>query len=136
MKNLQNFTKLPQQWLGRNRIEVINLYGLRRIKKISLQSNRFTSMTGFEQCVTLEELYVSHNGIAKMEGLSTLVNLRVLDVSSNKLTNFTCKLEDLWLNNNQIESLENIANAVSIQEKSTPLSTLKTIHVYVYNLKA
>jgi len=36
--------------------------------------------------VALEELYLSHNGIAKMEGLSTLINLRVLDVSSNKLT--------------------------------------------------
>lgn len=39
-----------------------------------------------QECVALEELYLSHNGIAKMEGLSTLVNLRVLDVASNKLT--------------------------------------------------
>lgn len=39
-----------------------------------------------QECVALEELYLSHNGIAKMEGLSTLVNLRVLDVSANKLT--------------------------------------------------
>ena len=38
-----------------------------------------------QECVALEELYLSHNGIAKMEGLSTLANLRVLDVSSNKL---------------------------------------------------
>lgn len=40
----------------------------------------------FKECVALEELYLSHNGISKMEGLSTLVNLRVLDVSSNKIT--------------------------------------------------
>lgn len=39
-----------------------------------------------QECVALEELYLSHNGIDKMEGLSTLVNLRVLDVASNKLT--------------------------------------------------
>lgn len=39
-----------------------------------------------QECDALEELYLSHNGIAKMEGLSTLVNLRVLDVSSNKIT--------------------------------------------------
>lgn len=36
--------------------------------------------------MALEELYLSHNGIQKMEGLATLVNLRVLDISSNKLT--------------------------------------------------
>lgn len=34
----------------------------------------------------MEELYLSHNGIQKMEGLSTLVNLRVLDISSNQIT--------------------------------------------------
>lgn len=39
-----------------------------------------------QECVALEELYLSHNGIVKMEGLSTLVNLKVLDVASNKLT--------------------------------------------------
>lgn len=39
-----------------------------------------------QECVALEELYLSHNGISKMEGLSTLLNLRVLDVASNKLT--------------------------------------------------
>lgn len=102
-----------------------------------------------QECVALEELYLSHNGIAKMEGLSTLVNLRVLDVSSNKLTeindieNLTkcvnqfnqtmhysilllrqlcylsypgylaTRLEDLWLNDNQITSLDNIAEAVA-----------------------
>ncbi|KAF2285242.1 hypothetical protein GH714_039084 [Hevea brasiliensis] len=38
------------------------------------------------ECVALEELCLSHNSITKMEGLSTLVNLRVLDASSNKLT--------------------------------------------------
>lgn len=40
----------------------------------------------FQDCVSLEELYLSHNGIQKMEGLSTLVHLRVLDISSNKIT--------------------------------------------------
>ncbi|OMO58242.1 Leucine rich repeat 4 [Corchorus olitorius] len=62
-----------------------------------------------------------------MEGLSTLVNLRVLDVSSNKLTSVNdiqnlTRLEDLWLNDNQIESLENIAEAVAgSREKLTTI---------------
>ncbi|KAK2385406.1 protein phosphatase 1 regulatory inhibitor subunit PPP1R7 protein [Trifolium repens] len=118
MENLENLVNLQELWLGRNRIKTVNLCGLKCIKKISLQSNRLTSMIGFEGCVALEELYLSHNGITKMEGLSSLVNLRVLDVSSNKLTsvddipNLT-QLEDLWLNDNQIESLEGFAEAVA-----------------------
>ncbi|KAK7398982.1 hypothetical protein VNO78_10157 [Psophocarpus tetragonolobus] len=117
MENLHTLANLQELWLGRNRIKVINLCGLKCIKKISLQSNRLTSMMGFEGCIALEELYLSHNGIEKMEGLSTLVSLRVLDVSSNKLTlvedieNLT-RLEDLWLNDNQIASLQGIAEAV------------------------
>ncbi|GMH03331.1 hypothetical protein Nepgr_005170 [Nepenthes gracilis] len=118
MENLENLISLRELWLGRNRIRAVNLCGLKYIKKISLQSNRLTSMKGFEECVALEELYLSHNGISKLEGLSTLVNLRLLDVSSNKLTsvdnieNLT-RLEDLWLNDNQIASLEGLAEAVT-----------------------
>lgn len=89
-----------------------------------------------------------------MEGLSTLVNLRVLDVSSNKIksvediSNLTkyvssslldycvfastlislsdstsaCRLEDLWLNDNQIESLESLPEAVAgSREKLTTI---------------
>lgn len=88
---------------------------------------------------------MSHNGITKMEGLSTLVNLRVLDVASNKLTeineisNLTrcekrkpciihpcrfvtflnspgylgSRLEDLWLNDNQIRTLDKLDEAVA-----------------------
>ncbi|KAL0735477.1 hypothetical protein Bca4012_011687 [Brassica carinata] len=127
MENMENFTKLDELWLGRNRIKVVNLCGLRCIKKISLQSNRLTCMKGFEECVALEELYLSHNGISKMEGLRALVNLRVLDVSNNKLTSVDdiqslTKLEDLWLNDNQIESLEAITEAVTgSKEKLTTI---------------
>lgn len=105
----------------------------------------------------MEELYLSHNGISKIEGLSTLVNLRILDVSSNKLTSvsdiqnltwyyefpssilcnilifsraiiwsslwiYVGSLEDLWLNDNQIESLETIAEDVAgSREKLTTI---------------
>jgi protein phosphatase 1 regulatory subunit 7 len=32
-----------------------------------LQSNRLESMAGLEGCTALEELYLSHNGILKIE---------------------------------------------------------------------
>lgn len=48
MENLQTLTNLQELWLGRNRIKTINICGLKCIKKISLQSNRLTSMTGLE----------------------------------------------------------------------------------------
>ena len=40
----------------------------------------------WQECVNLTELYLSHNHISVMEGLSTLRNLRVLDLASNKIS--------------------------------------------------
>jgi len=48
MENLETLTNLQELWLGRNRIRAVNLCGLKLIKKISLQSNRLTSMDGFQ----------------------------------------------------------------------------------------
>ncbi|XP_021723574.1 protein phosphatase 1 regulatory subunit pprA-like [Chenopodium quinoa] len=129
MENLETLINLQELWLGRNRIKTVNLCGLKCIKKLSLQSNRLTSMKGFEECVALEELYLSHNGITKMEGLSTLANLRVLDIASNKLTSIEdieklTRLEDLWLNDNQIASLDGMAEAVAGSRE-----TLTTIYL-------
>ncbi|PKA63390.1 putative LRR receptor-like serine/threonine-protein kinase [Apostasia shenzhenica] len=127
MENLQTLINLEELWLGRNRIKVVNLCGLKCIRKISLQSNRLTSTLGFQACLALEELYLSHNGISKLEGLSSLENLRVLDVSSNKLSAISdieklTRLEDLWLNDNQIASLEGIDLAVAgSREKLTTI---------------
>ncbi|GJY31399.1 protein phosphatase 1 regulatory subunit pprA [Tanacetum coccineum] len=126
----ENIMPTPHSFLGGMLflyIVLINLSGLRCIKKLSLQSNRLTSMKGLEECVALEELYLSHNGTAKMEGLSTLANRRVLDVSSNKLAavedieKLTC-LDDLWFNGNQLASLDGIAEAVfGSREKLTTI---------------
>ena len=56
---MENLTNLQELWLGRNRIKAVNLCGLKCLKKISLQSNRLTSMTGFEVCY-LKMIDISH----------------------------------------------------------------------------
>ncbi|KAF9595490.1 hypothetical protein IFM89_000408 [Coptis chinensis] len=58
MENLHNLTNLQELWLGRNRIRTVNLCGLKCIRKISLQRNRLTNMTGFQDCVALGAIMV------------------------------------------------------------------------------
>ena len=56
----------------------------------------------------LRELYLSHNGIKRLEALCGFPGLEVLDVSSNALEDVSDlakgsgKLTDLWLNDNRI----------------------------------
>lgn len=43
------------------------LCSLTALRKLSVQSNRLTSMAGLQHCSQLEELYLSHNGIQRLE---------------------------------------------------------------------
>lgn len=77
---------LEELWLGKNKItrlevchpisgnvttahHVQNLDALKRLKILSIQSNRITKLEGLEHLESLEEVYLSHNGIERLEGL-------------------------------------------------------------------
>lgn len=57
---LASLALLQELWLGRNRIGDVGegLAALRSLKRLSLQSNRLTSMAGLQHCTALEELYL------------------------------------------------------------------------------
>ena len=46
-----------------------NLGSLKCLKILSLQSNRITRIEGLENLECLEELYLSHNGVGRLENL-------------------------------------------------------------------
>jgi Leucine-rich repeat (LRR) protein len=46
-----------------------NLDTFKSLKILSLQSNRITKLEGLEGLTNLEEIYLSHNGLKKIEGL-------------------------------------------------------------------
>lgn len=81
-------------------------------------------MAGLASCTALVELYLSHNGIWALDsGLSKLTALKVLDVSNNRISRVEhlqglTQLADLWLNDNQIPSLEGLEEALADQRDS------------------
>ena len=52
-----------------------NLSKLRNLRLLSVQSNRITVLEGLDHCVSLEEVYFSHNDIAEVKGLDNLVSV-------------------------------------------------------------
>lgn len=80
-----------------------------------------------DHLVNLQELYISDNGLTKIEGLDALVNLKVLDVSNNQIERIEnvsklVSLEELWFSNN------NLANWADI-ERLRDLPKLKCLYL-------
>lgn len=126
LEGLGGASALTALWLGRNRVSDLapaGLAGLTSLRVLALPSNRLTSMAGLGCGATpaLEELYLSHNGIQKIEGLAALRSLRVLDLASNRVSDVggladAPALTDLWLNDNAIASLGDLATALRAGE--------------------
>ena len=58
-------------------VEVVlaqNLSTLKRLKILSAQSNRITKIEGIENLEYLEDVYLSHNGIERLEGFDRNVS--------------------------------------------------------------
>jgi Leucine-rich repeat (LRR) protein len=117
IENLKNFAFLEELFLGRNKISKIDedsFKNLPKLRVLSLQSNRIVNLEHFDGVSgTLEELYISHNGIKKLENLKKCKKLRVIDLAGNFLTDIDADqladmhdLEELWLNDNKIANFD------------------------------
>jgi protein phosphatase 1 regulatory subunit 7 len=128
VEELSGLTNLQELWLGKNKIEMIEgIDSLAKLRRLDVQSNRLTTVENLSsQRDTLEELYLSHNGITTdgaslQSGLAQdFSQLSVLDLSRNQLT--SCHpfghlkaLEELWLSGNTIASFDDIQSLSNLQ---------------------
>jgi protein phosphatase 1 regulatory subunit 7 len=91
IENLDRLVNLEELWLGKNKIAklevciafatlrsslriVQGMEALKKLKILSIQSNRIAKLEGLEELESLEQLYLSHNGIKKIEGLERNVS--------------------------------------------------------------
>jgi len=81
-----------------------NISTLSSLRVLSIQSNRLTTLSdsGLSELKNLEELYVSHNGLTKIEGLEGCTKLKTLDIGANKVEKIEGishlkDLEEFWV---------------------------------------
>lgn len=118
---LSGLDNLEELWLGKNKIEKIEGLGnLTKLRRLDVQSNRLTKIENLEaQVDTLEELYLSHNGI-DVEGATCetglalpFTQLNTIDMCRNRLTDTSpfghlTSLTDLWISGNDIKTYDDI----------------------------
>lgn len=92
----------------------------------------------------LKELYLSHNGIKKIENLEGLDSLELLDLSGNFIrvvenVEHLTNLKDIWLNNNNIDTydflevLKKLPNLETLYIEQNPVTSEPD---YVQKVKA
>lgn len=86
-----------------------------------------------DSMLNLAELYLSDNGLKKIEGLTHLVHLKVLDLSNNQIerlenVSHLKELEEFWFNNNQLAKWED----VDLLKELTSLRCLYMEHNPIY----
>jgi protein phosphatase 1 regulatory subunit 7 len=91
---------------------------LPKLRILSIQSNRIEELLGLEHLFSLEELYVSHNKLKKLQPL-LLQRLRILDICHNSIgslrevslsnegNGLRC-LEELWASGNCISDIKEL----------------------------
>lgn len=116
--DLGNLVNLQELWLGKNKIGSMALPPLPHLKHLSMQNNRLETWDGalFANCPGLTHLYLGHNNLPDMpEDFGALTDLQELDLAKNAIKKIVPipqlrSLQDLWMNDNQVEDLEEIRN--------------------------
>ena len=122
LKELLNLIHLD---LSKNKIKSLTVFqseeNLVNLKYLDLNSNQFKEFGAFK-CPKLEYLDVSFNKLEKVnEGWTGLANLRILKSVDNKFKNMNFikgmpKLEECYLANNNIASLEGYADLPALKK--------------------
>ncbi|KAL8442275.1 hypothetical protein Emag_006550 [Eimeria magna] len=127
IEGLEKLTQLTDLWLGKNKITDMKLPPLPQLERISLQSNRLEawSVSFFEQCPKVRELYLSHNNLpSPPKEISLQTELTVLDLGCNRVEEVEAvaplsKLQDLWLNDNKLDTIEKCCCLKDLPELET-----------------
>lgn len=86
---------------------------LTKLKTLSIQANRITSLEGLKELPQLEELYISDNLLTSLEPLSHAPNIRILDVQNNPITSLRgvsalIHIESLWATSCKLDRFDEL----------------------------
>ncbi|MCJ1288412.1 hypothetical protein MMC26_007769 [Xylographa opegraphella] len=133
IKNIGHLQELTDLYLVQNKIQKIEgLDGLSKIRNLELAANRITEIENLETLKGLEELWLGKNKITELkvaslfistrklllifrQNLSTLSNLKILSLQSNRISQITGlsslpSLTELYISHNSLRSITGLEN--------------------------
>jgi len=124
---LGQLTNLRELWLGKNKIISMALPPLPALRHLSLQNNRLEvwDPSFFQNASGLTHLYLGHNNLPDLpEEFSLLTELVEVDLAKNAITKVPqlpqlTKLQEIWMNDNQISDLAEVRHLATIPALTT-----------------
>eukprot|EP00884_Botryococcus_braunii_P022648 jgi/Botrbrau1/9067/Bobra.0376s0037.1 len=111
-----------------------------QLRRLEISYNEIQSLEGVQVLNpdAFEDLYAANNLITQLQGLSSLRNLRLLDVGSNKIRSMdgvgSCmSLKELWLGRNRIDCvmpLDRLSSLEKLSLQSNRLESTMGIEMY------
>lgn len=103
---IKSLTNCEELRLSTNAIgQMVQLQGLKKLRLLSLSRNQIKHIRGLDDVgETLEQLWLSYNYLTKLDGLGKCVNLKILYVGVNNISN--------WGELERIKDLENLSSVV------------------------
>ncbi|KAI4242288.1 MAG: hypothetical protein LQ352_007272 [Teloschistes flavicans] len=129
IKNLAHLKELKDLYFVQNRIQKIeNLEALNQLRNLELAANRIREIENLNGLTSLEELWLGKNKITELkvlhrsdvgyptdglQNLSSLVNLKILSIQSNRLPAITgleslVNLEELYISHNALTEVSGL----------------------------
>jgi protein phosphatase 1 regulatory subunit 7 len=117
-QQLEQLRNLQELWLGKNKIASMALAPLPNLRHLSLQNNRLELWDAalFRNCPNLMCLYLGHNNLPDLpDEFALLTELKEVDLAKNAITHIRAfremgKLQELWMNDNQVADLAEVRN--------------------------
>jgi len=125
--DMGQLTNLRELWLGKNKIPSMALPPLPALRHLSLQNNRLEVWDPalFQNASGLTHLYLGHNNLPDLpEEFSLLTELVEVDLAKNAITKVPqlpqlTKLQEIWMNDNQISDLAEVRHLATIPALKT-----------------
>ncbi|MBC7320541.1 leucine-rich repeat domain-containing protein, partial [bacterium] len=113
-KVVRNTLKIPDN-------QAITMAKLRELKILRASSKNIKSLSGIEYAINLQVLYLDKNKITDIKPLAKLTNLQELSLGANEITDISplanlTSLRKLNLGSNQIENISALSNLTNLQE--------------------
>ena len=136
---LKSLVNLEELWLGKNKIASLGsgFATLKKLRRLSLQANRLTELEpetfADGELPELRELYLSENGLQRIERIGCLPKLELLDFSFNPIQSLNCEgvlnpthfpvLNEFWLTDGKVDDWKEVDLLQPFQ------ATLRTVYL-------